>query len=168
PPGARVLCVGEAEVFDAQFDIVYETVFDTSIFQTWFGRVGAASQQVDQSQLRSDAEIRRQLTSQRITHVYVNWADILRYRSTYGYTSFVTPRVFQVLVQRGLLTDFQTLAYLDYERLSDGERQQMDVWGQDLLQESSSERAVVGAQLFKVSAVRTDQENSPATDNRPE
>ncbi|MEO1998330.1 MAG: hypothetical protein ABGZ17_24055, partial [Planctomycetaceae bacterium] len=48
PPGARVLCVGEAEVFDAQFDIVYETVFDTSIFQTWFGRVGAASQQVDQ------------------------------------------------------------------------------------------------------------------------
>ena len=35
PGEIRVLSVGDAEVFDARFPIVYNTVFDRSIFQEW-------------------------------------------------------------------------------------------------------------------------------------
>lgn len=168
PAGARVLCVGEAEVFDAEFELVYDTVFDTSIFQTWFERQDASAPDGASPQLRSDAQIRQILASQRITHVYVNWADILRYRTTYGYTPFVTPRVFQVLQQRGMLAEEQTLGWLDYARMSPAEQSQVRQWGQALVRDESSPTAVAGAQLFTVPVAVPDQESSSATDSHPE
>ena len=169
PDDARVLCVGEAEVFNARFDVVYETVFDTSIFEEWFAQPETNPPRASTGRLQSDAEILRQLARQRITHVYVNWADILRYRSSYGFTPFVNPRVFSQLVQRGLLSDPRTLSYLDYDRLSVADRRQIDSWGRELIAESGSQRAVVAAQLFRVPQdTATNRESSATTGNRPE
>ncbi len=45
------------------------------------------------------------LLDRRITHVYVDWAEIDRYRKpgNYGFTDFETPEVFDALVAAGVL-----------------------------------------------------------------
>jgi len=93
PSNSRVLMVGEAQVFDADFPLVYNTVFDHSIFEQW-----------------SAADIRRRFRNEKITHLFVNWQEIHRYRTTYGYTNFVTPERFSTLVERGILNPPTTLA----------------------------------------------------------
>lgn len=100
PP--RVLMVGEAEIFDARFDLMYNTVFDQSLFETWFAepREGVAAEDWN---LRPVDEIRAQLAEQGITHLFVNWSEVLRYRQTYGYTDFVAARRFEALVEAGVL-----------------------------------------------------------------
>ena len=102
PKDARVLCVGEAQVFDLRRESVYNTVFDRSIFQEWFGQpiVGAPAAQWP---LRDAREIRAKLRKEGITHVYVNWQEVNRYRKTYGYTKFVTRQRFDQLVQAEVL-----------------------------------------------------------------
>lgn len=102
PRNAKVLCVGEAQVFDARFPLVYNTVFDRSIFQDWFAeqRPGVAEKDLP---LRTADEIRATLKENGITHVVVNWAEIERYRTTYGYTKFVTRDRFQTLQRMGVL-----------------------------------------------------------------
>ena len=104
PTGSRVLMVGEAEVFDADFDYVYNTVFDESLFERW---TAAAVPDVpaDDQPLRSADDIRKTLHEQGITHLFVNWSEILRYRTTYGYTPFVSPERFAELVRAGVLAE---------------------------------------------------------------
>lgn len=102
PPGSKVLCVGEAELFDARFPYVYNTVFDKSVFEEWCGVSGFAGGSADRP-LKTPAEIRHIFREQGITHVLVNWQEILRYRMTYGYTDFVTPRRFEQLQAEGIL-----------------------------------------------------------------
>ncbi|MBX3436236.1 MAG: phospholipid carrier-dependent glycosyltransferase [Planctomycetaceae bacterium] len=106
PDGSRVLFVGEAEVFDARFDHVYNTVFDESIFQRW---TSAAVPDVPDAEqpLRPMADIRATLAEHGITHVFVNWNEIARYRApgSYGFTDFVTPERFQTLVEGGVLRE---------------------------------------------------------------
>ncbi len=41
PKGAKVLSVGDSQVFDARFPVVYNTVFNPSIFQEWFAAAAA-------------------------------------------------------------------------------------------------------------------------------
>src|SRR4029077_15363394 len=99
PPGAKVLSVGDAEMFEARFPVVYNTVFDRSIFEDWFAeRPGEAGTGIAGAggALRHPAAIRKRLADEGITHVYVNWLEILRYRApgSYGYTDFVTPERF--------------------------------------------------------------------------
>ncbi len=104
PPGSKVLCVGNAVVFAAEFPNVYNTVFDYSIFDQWF-----ATEQPGvppgEWKLRPVDEIRRKLSDEGITHIYVNWSEILRYRDagSYGYSDFVTPQRFAELQQMGIL-----------------------------------------------------------------
>jgi 4-amino-4-deoxy-L-arabinose transferase-like glycosyltransferase len=109
PPDARVLMVGEAQVFDAEFPLVYNTVFDHSIFEQWCAAEmpGVPPEQLP---LRDAAEIRRRFRDENITHLFVNWQEIHRYRTTYGYTKFVTPDRFAALVERGVLSQPITLA----------------------------------------------------------
>ncbi|MGD9857569.1 MAG: hypothetical protein AB7U20_21715, partial [Planctomycetaceae bacterium] len=106
PEGARVLFVGEAQVFDARFDHVYNTVFDESIFQVW---TSAAILDVPDAEqpLRPIAEIRAAFAVHGITHVFVNWNEIARYRApgSYGFTDFVTPARFQDLIKGSLLSE---------------------------------------------------------------
>jgi hypothetical protein len=102
PPDAKVLCVGEAQVFDARFQLVYNTVFDISLFELWCSAAERGVTSADQP-MRSPDEIRTTLAEHGITHVLVNWEEILRYRTSYRYTDFVAPHRFDWLVEHGVL-----------------------------------------------------------------
>lgn len=103
PANTKVLCIGEAELFHARFPYVYNTVFDRSIFEEWCGASPYESH-ADRA-LKPTDEIRQMLKAQGITHIYVNWAEIVRYRQpySYGYTDFVHPQRFADLVEAGVL-----------------------------------------------------------------
>ena len=92
PAGHRVLLVGDAQVFDLEVPVLYNTVFDTCVFETLFRG-------------RSADEIRDELDQQKISHVFVHWGEIGRYRSpgNYGFTDFVQPDVFRALVEQKVL-----------------------------------------------------------------
>ncbi|MEX0712730.1 MAG: hypothetical protein WD278_10295 [Pirellulales bacterium] len=91
PPGSGVLMVGDAQVFDLEVPVLYNTVFDESVF-------------VQICQGRSAEEIRQALLDRQISHVYVHWGEIARYRrqGNYGFPTFVQPALFEQLVQHGV------------------------------------------------------------------
>jgi hypothetical protein len=90
PPGARVLSVGEAAVFDAQFELRYNTVFDFELLQDWTTDDPLSLHKPD-IPLKSRDEILARFRAEGITHVFVNWLEILRYRepASYTYTDFI-------------------------------------------------------------------------------
>ena len=92
PPGAKTLLVGPAAVFHLDRPIVYNTVFNEETIETI-------------ARGRSPEEIGEELRRQGITHIYVDWFEIERYRSpgNYGFTPFVTPEVFERLVKADVL-----------------------------------------------------------------
>jgi len=91
PPGARILLVGQAGVFHFEHPIVYNTVFDRETLELL-------------ARGRTPAQVRRALVDCGVTHVYVDWHEIERYRSpgNYGFTPFVTPDLFAGLVAAGI------------------------------------------------------------------
>lgn len=96
PPGV-VLLVGDAQVFDLEIPVLYNTCFDDSIFEQLVKG-------------RSPEEVRRELAERKISYVYVHWGEIARYRdSGYGYTEFVQPEVFDRLVENGVLEPLQEI-----------------------------------------------------------
>jgi hypothetical protein len=99
----RVLLVGDAEPFDLEMPVLYNTCFDDSIFE----------QLVKD---RTPEQIRTAFAEHEITYVFVHWAEIRRYRQTYGFTSFVRSDVFHELVEDGILK-------LDFSWPPDGDRQ---------------------------------------------
>lgn len=101
PANSKFLCVGEAELFHARFPYLYNTVFDQSLFEEWC----AAPEGDAAGKLRPAIEILDRLQAEGITHLYVNWAEILRYRQpySYGYTDFVHPARFHELMEAGVL-----------------------------------------------------------------
>lgn len=106
PADAVVLCVGEAQVFDAGFRPIYHTVFNESDFERWCA-VSEPDAPKSEWKLRPTAEIREQLNSHGVTHVLANWAEISRYRApgSYGFSAFVTPDRIEELRESGLLRD---------------------------------------------------------------
>jgi 4-amino-4-deoxy-L-arabinose transferase-like glycosyltransferase len=144
----HVLCVGEAQVFDARFPVHYNTVFDRSLLEEWCGdgRGGLADVKV----------IRERLVEHDVGWVLVNWQEILRYRTTYGYTEFVTPELFGRLREMGVLgeDEFDRKFLLPTEGLSERTREQIDNWGRRLKRviERDQRRVggYVGVQLFRV------------------
>jgi hypothetical protein len=120
PKSAKVLCVGEAEVFEARFPVVYNTVFDRSIFQEWFA-VDSPGTPARELRLKPIAQIRAKLHDEGITHINVNWREIERYQSpgSYGYSEFVTPQRFDQLVADGVLLLPQTLGRMSVKGMSD-------------------------------------------------
>lgn len=86
----RLLLVGDAQPFDLEMPVLYNTCFDDSIFEQLVKG-------------RSPQEVRAAFIEQGITHVYVHWGEIARYRRTYGFTEFVQPAVFERLVAHGVL-----------------------------------------------------------------
>jgi hypothetical protein len=102
PVDTKVLFVGEAEIFPARFLYEYNTVFDRSLFEEWCGEPGDRPSK--DRPLRSPEAIRATLAEHGITHIYVNWGEIWRYRQTYGYTDFVHPARFQQLMDAGILS----------------------------------------------------------------
>jgi hypothetical protein len=101
-PSDKVLFVGEAETFDARFPYEYNTVFDHSIFETDCSAAQPDRPAKDQP-LRDAVDVRQAWQARGITHIVVNWSELLRYRTTYQYTDFVHPQRFADLVKAGLL-----------------------------------------------------------------
>lgn len=154
PADAHVLLIGEAEVFDGRFVPFYNTVFDRSLFQQWTGTDGESLHD-PQIPLRSEREIRETLRDHGITHVFVNWLEILRYREpgSYGFPEYVTPRRIRQLADLGILEPValrpeQRLAPLD--ALSPGKQLELHRWAPELQFAYGAEPAVVAYQLFKV------------------
>ena len=143
--------IGDAELFDARFPVVYNTVFDRSIFQEWVGREQPGTPAAEWP-LRPAEDIRATLQRHGITHVYVDWAEILRYRLTYGYTDFVRPDRFRELQQRGILGPPipGSPSYGDWQRLAPGERQEIERWAPELIVTVSGRKAWIASQIFPV------------------
>jgi 4-amino-4-deoxy-L-arabinose transferase-like glycosyltransferase len=94
PNDANVLAVGAADLFHLDRLVTYNTVFDDCIFEQW---------------VRDRDQAAQTLIEHGITHIYVNWMEIRRYREpgSYGYTAFVQPEVFRELVQANVLRPVQ-------------------------------------------------------------
>ena len=92
PPGAKPLLVCQAAVFHLNRPMVYNTVFNDETIETI--AKGRSPEQVG-------AELRRL----GVTHIYVDWFEVDRYRSrgNYGFTPFVQPEVFARLVEAKVL-----------------------------------------------------------------
>ena len=92
PPTARVLLVGQASVYHFDHPILYNTVFNDETIETL-------------ARGRTPEQLRGELARLGVTHVYVDWAEVARYRSpgNYGFTPFVTPELFSGLVRAGVL-----------------------------------------------------------------
>ncbi|MFP6650501.1 MAG: hypothetical protein VB817_13615, partial [Pirellulaceae bacterium] len=74
----RVLLVGGATAFDLQVPVLYNTCFDRCLLE-------------EMVKGRSLTERRERLSEAGITHVFVQWSEISRYRKSYGFTDFITP-----------------------------------------------------------------------------
>ena len=89
--------VGEAQVFDLEVPVIYNTWLDDSIFERIVRDPRSGG-------LRPASEISVELRARGISHVYVAWSEIHRYRATgYGDWSFIQPAVFDRLVAEGVL-----------------------------------------------------------------
>lgn len=140
PANFKVLCVGEAALFHAKFPYVYNTVFDRSLFEQCFAD-------------KSPEESREWLRQRGITHVLVNWSEILRYREpgSYGYTDFAHPDTFAKLQTAGLLGP--TLPLPDaasFVPVNDAKRQQVADWAPSLGVMLGDRPAIKAVQVFPV------------------
>jgi hypothetical protein len=104
----RVLLVGEAQVFDIQVPILYNTWLDDSIFERMV--IDPAT-----GKLRQPEEIRDAFQANHVSHVYVHWGEIKRYRDTgYNDFAFLSRELFETLVQEGVLTPIPPTAELEH------------------------------------------------------
>jgi len=87
-----VLLVGDAQPFDLQGRVFYNTTFDENLFEHWMKD-------------RTNEERRKVLSERSIQYVYVFWLDVERYRSSgnYGFSDYVTSERIKEIVDSGLL-----------------------------------------------------------------
>lgn len=90
----KVLLVGQAAVFYWEKPILYNTVFNREGIE-----IIASG--------KSSNEIHKSLKEMGITHLFVDWSEITRYRQpgNYGFTDFVTEAFFERLLKDGVLSD---------------------------------------------------------------
>ncbi|MCY2988776.1 MAG: hypothetical protein NTY19_13035 [Planctomycetota bacterium] len=94
PADATVLLVGDAQPFDLEVPVLYNTCFDDCIFELLMKN-------------RSREERIAALRDRKISHVYVKWSEIRRYSSpgNYGFTDYVTRECIRELVEeQGILS----------------------------------------------------------------
>ncbi len=158
-PDATVLCVGEAQVFDARPRLIYHTVFDQPMLRDWLAERPTGDVPDHDWPLRPIEEVRRKFESAGVTHVLVNWEELLRYRMTYGYSDFVTPKRFMWLREQGLLGNSAEIAgYRDFDSLPTHELRQHDhqreveEWAPELKRSLNGKTVFVTWQLFPVRA----------------
>ncbi len=92
PAGQRVLCIGEAAVFDLEVPVYYHTCFDDCQLVEWMaGKTAAERKQI--------------LRDKQVAFVYVDWAEIERYRAqgNYGFDSRVSRELLSELVAQRVL-----------------------------------------------------------------
>lgn len=149
PANFKVLCVGEAALFHAKFPYIYNTVFDRSLFEECFAERMATGE----FRLRSPEESREWLHRRGITHVLVNWSEILRYREpgSYGYTDFAHPDTFAKLQAAGLLDAALTLPdWAAFVPVNEAKRKQVASWAPSLGLSLADRPGINGVQVFPV------------------
>lgn len=151
PSHAKVLCVGEAQVFDAQFPLIYNTVFDISIFEQWCS-ANEPGVPVAEQKLKPAEEIRQKLQAEGITHILVNWQEILRYRMTYGMSEFLAPwRLRQLQRDRVLLPQTMIVGgSRSMESFQDHERADILQWAPELITGHGDQQSFITAELYVV------------------
>ena len=120
--------VGEAEVFDLNIPLFYNTVFDESLFEQWTADDSDDRHWSAERQMKSTSDIHKVLKAKGITHIYVNWLEILRYRESYGYTEYVTPRRLKRLVLAEVLDKPKILGQNTWEELRTTQRKLIEDW----------------------------------------
>jgi hypothetical protein len=94
PPGHAALLVGEAQVFDLEVPVFYSTCWDDSFLELW-------------TKGKTRQERLEILKKHRISHVFVHWHEIHRYRSpgNYGFTDYVTKQLIrdELVAEQGIL-----------------------------------------------------------------
>ena len=125
---ARVLMVGEAEVFDATFPLAYNTVFDECLFEAWTTLPADSQRPVTERRMLPSEQTLQNLREHGITHIFVNWGAVLRYRMTYGYTEYVDPARFQQLLDEGVLRSRKVLLQQPWKTLSEAEQTMVRSW----------------------------------------
>ena len=151
PVNSRPLLVGEAQVFDMRVQPVYNTVFDDSIFQE-LTSADRTVPDVDQPTATKD-EICARLTNAGVTHVFVNWSEVLRYRETYGYTDYVAPHRFRELEDRGVLRPIMInpqYTHVQWDDLNESTQQLIDTWGPEIHVQANGVEALRRFELFEV------------------
>jgi hypothetical protein len=153
PSGSKVLSVGDAEMFEARFPVVYNTVFDHSIFEQWTADESSTLPHGERP-LRDSEAIREKFIAEGITHIYVNWQDILRYRSrgNYGYTDYVAPNRFADLQRMGVLGPPWTIpeATGRVDRLSADQQEELRKFAPELISKTNGEETFTTFQVFPV------------------
>lgn len=146
----KVLFVGEAELFDANFAYEYNTVFDHSLFEQDC-RASTKGREKDKPGIRSADEILNVWRSRGVTHVVVNWSEVLRYRTTYGFSDFVHPHRFQELVQAGVLAPAREPHLGSFELMSKEKQAEVIRWAPELILPGNSEtRPVILFEAYQV------------------
>lgn len=155
---SKVLFIGEAAVFDADFPCVYNTVFDDSWFEAWCAAPQAGRPKSEWG-LRSADEFRRTFAEQGVTHICVHWKEVLRYRlpGSYGFTDFVHPARFDTLVAAGVLQPIEPVAVDDWQRayavwksLSPTERVEVERWAPELRIQSRGADVMRAIEVYRV------------------
>jgi len=134
PENSVTLLVGDAAVFEARRPVIYSTVFNSNVFEDLFA---APSSPGEPRSLRPAAELKAILKERGITHLLVNWNEVLRYRTTYGYTDFVTPEHVHQLAELGLAVE-ESLprsirSIVKVEEQGDSTKHQLSTWGKTLV-----------------------------------
>ena len=129
-PEDRILMIGEAEVFDLRIPAFYNTVFDESLFEQWTAVESDDRHWSAERRMQSPDAVRQMFAEKGVTHVYVNWLEILRYRQdgSYGYTEYVTPQRLKQLTDTGVLSQPSDLDHRLWEDLSDRDRDHISNW----------------------------------------
>ena len=124
PPGSKVLAVGDSQMFGARFPVVYNTVFNPSIFKEWLAGPAPPGTKDDDLPIKPPKQILDKLHAEGITHIYVDWDWIRRYREpgNYTFTDFVRPLRFQCLVRDGVLGTPVSLGSMSTEGMNDREK----------------------------------------------
>lgn len=158
PTDAKILFVGEAQVFDARFPLVYNTVFDVSIFEQWCSASKAGMPSSEQK-MKPAEEIHQRLHQEGITHILVNWQEVLRYRTTYGISEFLAPWRFEYLQKAGVLDQYVTSVSgaRPMKSFRDSEKKEIEQWAPELIIQYEGEPAFLTSQLFRVTEI--DSEN---------
>ncbi|MFN0199055.1 MAG: hypothetical protein ACKVT0_20085, partial [Planctomycetaceae bacterium] len=151
PKDQTVLIIGDAEVFDADFPIIYHTVFDRPILDDWWG-IPQAEVTRDLWPQREPRDIQDELHARKIRYVYVNWMEVLRYRMTYSYTDYVRPERFRVLQRAGVLGANLPLnqAYAQWKSFRPEEQQEIEEWAPELIVTLDGEKYFIASEIFPV------------------
>ncbi|MEZ6045809.1 MAG: hypothetical protein R3C11_09590 [Planctomycetaceae bacterium] len=150
PAESKVLLVGEAQVFDAQFKPVYNTVFNQDSLLLL-----VATQEMDATgkstwKLKPGDEAKAALKEAGIEYIAVNWNEILRYRLTYGFEEEITPRLFDMLTEQKVLAVPTTLSAVKLEELTESKLEELKKFAPELIQSPPGSSYVITQQLYEV------------------